>query len=114
MSERDNLVHEKLKKANPNDLINFQVKLPAFLLKDVRTYGDTAKVLKNALSVAQGNKHLNNLKELISELKKYLELLEEDNSLGELDEVHNLLIETYRDVYLRLKGAEILRRRRKA
>lgn len=114
MSDRDNLVHEKLKKSKPNDLIHFQVKLPAYLLKGVHTYGDTAKLFKNALSVAQNHKHLNNLKELIGEIRKNIELLEEDKSLGELDEVHNMLIETYRDVYLRLKGAEILRRRRKA
>jgi hypothetical protein len=112
---RSNLIHRTILNAKPEQIISVRIDLPAGLLKkQVKTYGDVAKTVKTALKLAQKNEHFHNLKELISELRKYLELLEEDRSLGETDEVHNLLIETYRDCYLRLKGAEILRRRRKA
>jgi hypothetical protein len=110
MGKRKNLVHQKVRNANPNDMIAFQVRIPAYLLKNsVTTYGSTAKIIRTALEMVQGRTHINNLVELISDIKKNLELLEEDKSLRELDEV----IETYRDVYLRLKGAEVLRRRRR-
>ena len=114
MGKRKNLVHQKVRNAKSNDLIAFQVRIPAYLLKNsVTTYGSTAKIIRTALEMVQGRTHINNLVELISDIKKNLELLEEDKSLGELDEVHTLLIETYRDVYLRLKDAEVLRRRRR-
>lgn len=112
---RQNLVHKKVRNAKSNDLIAFQVRLPAYLLKNsVKTYGSTTKVIRAALEMAQGCKHINNLKELLAEIRKNLELLEEDKTQGMLDQVHVLLIETYRDIYFRLKDAEILKRRRKA
>lgn len=114
MGKRKNLVHQKVRNANPNDMIAFQVRIPAYLLKNsVTTYGSAARNIRTALEMVQGRTHINNLVELISDIKKNLELLEEDLSQEMLDEVHILLIETYRDAYIRLKGAEVLKRRRK-
>lgn len=113
--KRKKFIHNTILAAKPDDLISVKIDIPAHLLKkSVRTHGDTTKTIHNALKMAQNRKHINNLVEILSEIKKNIELLEEDKSCGELDELHILLIENYKDVYLRLKQAEILRRRRKA
>ena len=113
MGARKNLVHNKLKRAKPNDIISFQASLPAYLLKDVKTYGDTAKVIGTALEMSNNIKHFYNLIELIADIRKNIELLENEKETDGLEENHLMLLELYRDVYFRLKQSEFLKRRRK-
>lgn len=117
MGKRKNLVHEKIKRAKPNDLVAFQVRLPAYLLSDVKRYGDSTKFIRTALELAQKKKFKFGLLEIISDLRKQIELLElwqnsEQDENSKMDEEHLLLLETYRYTYLQLRETNILKRRR--
>ncbi len=118
MSKRKNLVHEKLKGAKPLDMINFQVKLPAYLMADVKRYGDSVKVITNALEMMHNKKFRNGLIECIAEIGKQIELLEvwRDTDMepeNRINRDHLLLLETYKSVRSTLKECSILKRKRK-
>ena len=112
---KSSLIHEKLKKAKPFDQVNFYVKLPAYLLSEVKTYGDTVKVLKNALEIAHDKKFVTDLMSDIVLIRERIESLELEKEVSpdELDRNHLKLLELYRDIYFRLKAAPILKRKRK-
>ena len=117
MARRNNLVHEKLKKANPDDRINFQISLKAGLLKGkVTTYGQTADYIRTALENYNKTKYRDGLILLIAEVQKRIEELSlwrdsEQEPVNKIDQNHLLLIETYRDVYFRLKEAKMLKKK---
>ncbi len=108
------LVHEKIKRASDLDLIQFNVKIPAYLLRDIKTYGDTSKLLRNALEMANKRKFANNLMEIISEIKSEVELIEvwRDAGREEIDLNHLRLLEIYKDCYFKMKAAGILKKKK--
>lgn len=113
MGLRKNLVHEKLKKTNnKNDLIQFNVKIPAYLLEGVQKYGDTAKIIKRGLELLNTDAKRN--LRIVSEVKDNIISIQKSISLLELEEDLNQeqleLLEVYRDCYFKLKGAKIMKR----
>lgn len=117
MSKRKNLIHEKLKRAKPTDKINFQVKLPAYLMADVKCYGDSVKVISQALELAHQTKFRNGLIEIIAEIGKQIEQLEilinsDTESKIQINNDHLLLLEVYKSVRFTLRECSILRRRK--
>lgn len=104
-------VSEKLKKASPTDLIQFNVKIPAYLLEEVRRHGDASKTIRKALKLSMKSKFKDSLTELTGDVRKEIDKLEtvRDNE-GEMDEAHLQLLELYKDVYFKLKKARILRK----
>lgn len=117
MGKRKNLVHEKLKRAKSNDMIAFQIRLPAYLLSDVKRFGDTSKIVRTALEMAQNKKFKYGLLEIIADIRKQIELLElwqnrEQEANNTMNEEHRLLLETYRYTYMQLLKTNILKRRR--
>jgi hypothetical protein len=111
MPKRKNLVHEKIKKAKPEDLIQLQLKLPAHLLQDIKTYGDTSKVIRRALKLSLKTKYKDALMEIIGDIRKEIDKLETIRETeGILDENHLQLLELYKDIYFRLKKARILKK----
>ena len=111
MGARKNLIHEKLKRAKPEDLLNFQLKLPAYLLRDVKTYGDTSKVIRRALEAQVQNKrkHKAIALEIMSSVLQAKSLLEEEE---EQEQIIRELIEIYKDCYFRIKDSGVVRKRK--
>lgn len=110
MPKRKNLIHEKIRKAKPDDLILVQAKIPAYLLSDVRTFGDTSRIVKRALTLLHESQFMDALLTIIGLIIGEIEKLEMRREDGpELDEEHLILLEIYRDIYFRLKESRILK-----
>lgn len=110
MGKRKNLVHEKLKGALPNQRIHFQVGIRAGLLKGkVTTYGQTADYIRAALEAYNKNMHRDALLQLIAQVRFNIETLElwknqvDDPPDLKFNEAHSILLEGYRDTYVRLR-----------
>jgi hypothetical protein len=102
--------------AKPDDIIHCQVSLKAGLLKGkVNNYGQTADYIRAALESYNKTKYGDGLILLIAEIRKTIEELElwrgEQEHENKIDPNNLMLLETYRDVYFRLKGAKILKRK---
>lgn len=112
MPRPKNYKYRKLTPREPNELVNISVRLPAYLLQDVKTYGDTSKVVKKALKLSLESKFKDSLIEITGDLRSEIDKLETiRDSDGEIDEEHLQLLELYKDVYFRLKKAKILRKK---
>ena len=110
MPSRKNLVHRKLAKANPDNRIHFQVGIKAGLLKGkVTTYGQAADYIRAALEAYNKTMHHDALLQLIVQVRSNIETLElwknQENNPPDsrFNEAHSILLEGYRDTYLRLR-----------
>ena len=114
MPRPKNYKYRKLKPRTPDELMNISVRLPAYLLQDVKTYGDTAKVVRRALKLSLQSKFKEALTEIIGDVGKEIEKLElfRDSESDRIDEPHLQLLELYKDIYFKLKKARILKRQK--
>jgi hypothetical protein len=110
MSSRKNLIHKKLAKAAPEDRIHFQVGIRAGLLKGkATTYGQTADYVRAALEAYNKNWHHDALLQIIVQVRSNIETLDlwrnQEDNLPDLrnNEAHSILLEGYRDTYVRLR-----------
>jgi hypothetical protein len=91
--------------------------VPAYLLTDVKEYGDTGKIVTEALKIRNTDRFSFELREILSLIKKNIESLElwRDNGPigeeGEIDQYYLQMLEMYKSIYFTIKESRLLRKR---
>ena len=112
-----NFRRKEIKKREPNELQPIMCRVPAFLLSEVKEYGDTGRIITAALLRSHRGKYTYDLREILSLIQKNIESLEmwKDNGPaideGEIDQHHIQMLEMYKAIYHMIKGSRLLRKK---
>lgn len=99
--------------------IRTTVYVKSLYLQGIEHYGDISKTVNESLHLTCKHRFTIQLRELLAEIAKNIELLQlwKDNgplfNEGEIDEYHLKMLETYRNIYFTIKESKLLYTRRK-